>query len=240
MAEACVALGTPVTGGNVSFYNENPSGAVYPTPVIGMVGLIDSLEHVTRATFRNAGDSIVLLGAPTAELGASEYLARIHGVVAGAPPACDPAFERRVIDALLETIRAGYASSAHDCSDGGMAVALAECVMADREQLFGAEIDLSFWGSLPLRTLLFGEAQGRIIISTPEPAAVLAIAKKAGIPGATIGTVRDASRGLTIKIGKDTFKASVDRLADFYHEAIPRIMSSSGAAAVQAPALAQT
>ena len=86
MGEACNALGTPVTGGNVSLYNENPQGAVYPTPVIGMVGLIDSIAHITRSHFQNEGDAIVLLGEPTAELGASEYLARIHGVVAGAPP----------------------------------------------------------------------------------------------------------------------------------------------------------
>ncbi len=80
MGEACRALGTPVTGGNVSLYNENPSGAVYPTPVIGMVGLIDSIAHITRSQFRNPGDSIILLGEPTDELGASEYLARIHGI----------------------------------------------------------------------------------------------------------------------------------------------------------------
>jgi len=240
MAEACVALGTPVTGGNVSFYNENPAGAVYPTPVVGMVGLIDSLEHVTRATFRAAGDTIVLLGTPTSELGASEYLARIHGVVAGAPPACDPAFERRVIDALLDAIRAGHVSSAHDCSDGGLAVALAECAMANHELLFGAEIDLSAWSALPLRALLFGEAQARIIVSTSAPAAVLAIAKKAGVPAAAIGTVRAASRGFAIRVGHDSFNAPAERLAEAYHEAIPRIMSASGASAAhQPPALAQ-
>src|SRR5689334_25405070 len=94
MAEACEKLGTPVTGGNVSLYNENPSGAVYPTPVIGMVGLIESLDHITRSHFQAEGNSIVLLGEPTAELGASEYLARIHGVVAGAPPACNLHAER--------------------------------------------------------------------------------------------------------------------------------------------------
>ena len=160
MADACEALGTPVTGGNVSLYNESPSGAVFPTPVIGMVGLIDDLDHVTRATFRTAGDTIVLLGEPTAEIGGSEYLSRIHGVTAGAPPRCDLAAERALIDALLEAIRAGVVSSAHDCSDGGLATALAECAMANRERTLSATVDLTSWSALPARALLFGEAQG--------------------------------------------------------------------------------
>jgi phosphoribosylformylglycinamidine synthase len=104
MAEACNALGTPVTGGNVSLYNENPSGAVYPTPVIGMVGLIESLDHITRSHFQVERDAIVLLGEPTSELGGSEYLARVHGIVAGPPPACDLEGERALIDAVLEAI----------------------------------------------------------------------------------------------------------------------------------------
>src|SRR5688572_6021375 len=115
MADACVALGTPVTGGNVSLYNESPAGAVHPTPVIGMVGLIDDVDHVTRSTFNTTGDAIVLLGEPTSELGGSEYLARVHGVTAGAPPRCDLTAEKRLIDALLEAIRGGLVSSAHDC-----------------------------------------------------------------------------------------------------------------------------
>src|SRR5215211_4950817 len=107
MADACEALGTPVTGGNVSLYNESPSGAVYPTPVVGMVGLVESLEHVTRSAWHADGDAVVLLGDCTAELGGSEYLHRVHGVVAGAPPRCDLAAERAVIDAVLEAIGAG-------------------------------------------------------------------------------------------------------------------------------------
>jgi phosphoribosylformylglycinamidine synthase len=89
MGEACRALQTPVTGGNVSLYNENPNGAIYPTPVVGMVGLVESLAHVTRAGFQRPGDTVVLLGENTDELGASEYLARVHGLVAGAPPHVD-------------------------------------------------------------------------------------------------------------------------------------------------------
>jgi len=229
MAEACTALGTPVTGGNVSLYNENPSGAVYPTPVIGMVGLVESLAHVTRSAFSTAGDTIVLLGDNTAEIGGSEYLQRIHDTVAGHPPRCDLTAERKLIDALLEAIREGAVRSAHDTADGGLAVALAECVMMDRACATGAEVDLGKWSSLPLRALLFGEAQGRVVVSTPDPQAVLATAARHGVPASTIGTVKH-SGSLDIRIGGHRLKASVPSLAEAYHEAIPRIMQRSASA----------
>jgi phosphoribosylformylglycinamidine synthase len=225
MGEACRELGTPVTGGNVSFYNESPRGAVYPTPVIGMVGLIESLDHVTRMAFRDDGDAIVLLGTPTDELGGSEYLARIHGVVAGAPPRCDLTREREVIDALLESIATGVVRSAHDCSDGGLGVALAECAIADAEQPVGAEIDLGTWASLSTRALLFGEAQGRIIVSTPNPAEVLAIAASRSVPAQRIGTVRAGSGEMSITVGTRRFTAPLASLAAAYHTAIPAAMS---------------
>src|SRR5688572_16265766 len=196
MGEACRELGTPVTGGNVSVYNESPSGAVYPTPVIGMVGLVESLDHVTRLAFREDGDEIVLLGDPTDELGGSEYLARIHGVVAGPPPRCDLTKERAVIETLLEAVNAGLVRSAHDCSDGGLAVALAECAIADTERPVGAEIDLSIWAALPLRALLFGEAQGRIILTTRDAPTVVAMAAARGVSAHRIGTVRASRNGI--------------------------------------------
>jgi phosphoribosylformylglycinamidine synthase II len=227
MGEACVALGTPVTGGNVSFYNENPRGAVHPTPVVGMVGLIDSLAHITRSGFTTEGDAIVLLGEPTEELGGSEYLARIHDVVAGAPPRCDLAREKATIDALLEAIRAGAVRSAHDCSDGGLAVALAECCIADADGTIGADIELSKWNVLPLRALLFGEAQARIIVSTPESPTVLDLARKYGVPARVIGQVRAREEGLTIRIGERVLRAPLERLARAYHDAIPGIMNAS-------------
>jgi phosphoribosylformylglycinamidine synthase len=227
IAEACTALETPVTGGNVSLYNESPLGAVYPTPVIGMVGVIESLPHVTRSHFTGDRDGIVLLGENTAELGASEYLQRIHGVVAGAPPRCDLAAERRLVDALLDAIGSGAVRSAHDCADGGLAVALAECVMLDRERLTGATVDLSDWSALPLRALLFGEAQGRVIVSTPDALNVLAIARRHGVPATTIGTVHAEGGALDITIGERSLHFPVARLAEAYHEAIPRIMQRS-------------
>jgi phosphoribosylformylglycinamidine synthase len=231
MGEACTALGTPVTGGNVSLYNENPTGAVYPTPVVGMIGVIDSLAHVTRSNFHRTGDEIVLLGEPTAELGGSEYLARIHGVVAGAPPAVDLDAERALIDAVLEAIRSGVVSSAHDCSDGGLAVALAECCMMDRNAQFGARVDLTEWSSLPARALLFGEAQGRVIVSTDRAERVIEIAKQFGVPARVIGTVGAPNGSLDVVMSGGRLSAPIARLDDAYHEAIPRIMSRATGAA---------
>jgi len=225
MGEACRALGTPVTGGNVSLYNESPSGAVYPTPVIGMVGLIDDLAHITRATFHRDSDAILLLGEPGGELGGTEYLATIHGKVLGPPPKCDVDQERKVIDALLEAIRAEAVSSAHDCSDGGLAVALAECCIANPEHENGAEIDLSNYSSLANREILFGESQGRIVVSSSSPEHVLAIAAKAGVACARIGTVVADSEEVTIKLPKGSLRSTLLRLHRAYHETIPGIMA---------------
>jgi phosphoribosylformylglycinamidine synthase II len=225
IGEACEVLGTPVTGGNVSLYNENPQGAVHPTPVIGMVGLIDDVANVVRSSFADDGAEIVLLGDPTSELGASEYLARVHGVAAGAPPRCDLDAEKRLIDTLLAC--AGLLSSAHDCSDGGLAVALAECCMMNREQMLGARVDLSPWSTIPLRALLFGEAQGRAVVSTSDAPAVLAAARARGVPARIVGVVTAADSSLTLQIGQRRIVASLDRLARAWHDAIPTIMSRS-------------
>jgi phosphoribosylformylglycinamidine (FGAM) synthase-like enzyme len=214
-----------VTGGNVSLYNESPTGAVYPTPVIGMIGLIDDLAHVTPATFRNDGDSILLLGDITGELGGSEYLATIHGVVGGTPPACDLDREKGVIDALLDAIRAGVVSSAHDCSDGGIGVALAECCVANRESVTGADVDLSSWSMIAARRVLFGEDQGRVVVSSSSPERVLAIAAAANVPCTRIGTVRSASGSLSINLGPKTINAPLRTLIRAYHDSIPSIMA---------------
>jgi len=239
MGEACRALGTPVTGGNVSLYNENPQGAVYPTPVIGMVGLIDDVRLVTRAAFNAKGHDIVLLGDNTGELGGSEYLASIHGLVAGAPPSCSLDGEKALIDALLECIGGSHVASAHDCSEGGLAVALAECCIGREDRPCGATVDLSPWTALPLRALLFGEAQGRVVVSTGHAAEVLAIAARHGVPARVIGSVRSASAGLTFTVGARTVHASCERLSTAFHAALPRAMKQAAAEVVQRdPALA--
>ncbi len=240
MGEACRALDTPVTGGNVSLYNESPAGAVYPTPVIGMVGLIESLDHITRVPFRQPGDTVVLLGEPTDELGGTEYLSRIHGVVAGAPPRMDLERERALIAALLEAIQAGVVRSAHDCSEGGLAVALAECTIADREAMRGATIDLAAWSELPARALLFGEAQSRVVVSSPDPARVMAVAERHGVPAFEIGRVtRDPS--LRIATRDRTIDAPLARLASSYYDAIAARMRrgpAQTAVAEQHPSIA--
>ncbi len=230
MGEACRTLETPVTGGNVSLYNENPQGAIHPTPTIGMVGVLDSLDHVTPSAFQVEGDAIVLLGDNTAELGASEYLLRLHGLAIGAPPACDPAAERRLIDALLEAIGHGLVRSAHDCSDGGLAVALAESAMMHRDRTMGFQVDLTDWADLPLRALLFGEAQGRVVISTPTPDALLEVAARIGVPARVIGRVTSAAEGVEFVIGAVSARSAIEPLAKAFHDTIPGIMDGGAPA----------
>ena len=227
MGDACRALGTPVTGGNVSLYNENPQGAVFPTPTIGMVGLVDDVAHITRSGFTAAGDAIVLLGRNSDELGASEYLARVHGLTIGMVPVVDLDHEKRLVDALLAAIAAGMVHSAHDISEGGLAVALAECCFGDRVVTHGASVDLGD-GASP-RALLWGEAQGRVLVSTPDAAAMLAQAQSHGIPARVIGSVTADPR-LVIRAGARTLDAPLAPLVDAYFDAIPALMRRAATA----------
>ena len=240
MGEACSALDTPVTGGNVSLYNESPQGAVYPTPVIGMVGLIESLDHVTRSTFTEPGDAVLVLGETEDGLGGTEYLAVIHGVVAGQPPQCDLAAERRAIDALLEAIAAGAVSSAHDCSDGGLAVALAECCIADRSSPAGVEADLGDIGELSSRAAFFAETQARYILSSSAPERVEAIARAHGVPVKRIGMVLEPADGFRLRARNSLIESDIASLSSAWHDAIPEIMSAPAAAvAAGEPVLAE-
>lgn len=229
MGDACEVLGTPVTGGNVSLYNESLSGAIYPTPVVGMVGLVEDHAHITRATFSNEGDTIVLLGDCKDDLGGTEYLAYLHNTVAGQPAICNLNEEKNLIDALLSSIRAGYINSAHDCSDGGLAVALVESAIGNRDQMMGLEIDLTSWSNLPDRSLLFGETQGRVVVSTSNPDKVIAEAQKFGVKATVIGIVKAADNGTTFKLSSGVYTAPVEKLADSYHNAISRIMDGETA-----------
>ena len=136
------------------------------------------------------------------------------------------------VGAILEAIRAGHVRSAHDCSEGGLAVALAESCIADETSPLGAEIDLSSWATLSRRALLFGETQGRIVVSTADADAVTAIATRHGVPVRRIGTVRAAADGLSLQFGTARWTAPLDQLADAYHGAIPRAMSRAAAEAV--------
>ncbi|MEO5588519.1 MAG: phosphoribosylformylglycinamidine synthase subunit PurL [Gemmatimonadaceae bacterium] len=240
MGEACTALSTPVTGGNVSLYNENPGGAIYPTPVVGMVGLIESLDHITRSTFRTAGDAVLLVGDTRDELGGSEYLASIHGVVAGQPPVCDLARERQAIDGLLECITAGAISSAHDCSDGGLAVALAESCVADISAQHGLEVDLTGAADVSSRSMFFGESQARYVLSSSMPDHVEEILARHAVPVRRIGLVTDSRGGFSVRFGDRIITAAVSALSSAWHDAIPDIMSAATLTPELEPAFADS
>ena len=190
VSEACRALEVSVVSGNVSFYNESPASAIYPTPTIGLVGVLEDRDRRCTLAFKHQGDVIILLGddAP-ASLGGSEYLEVIGGQVAGEPPALDLEQERRLQACCLEAIQDGLLQSAHDCSDGGLAVALAECCIVGK---IGAVLEAPAVapGQAALEWL-FHEGQSRIVVSTaPESAtALLALAQKAGVKARVLGTV---------------------------------------------------
>jgi phosphoribosylformylglycinamidine synthase subunit PurL len=194
MAEACLALGTPVTGGNVSFYNETEGEGIYPTPVIGMLGLIEDARHTTTQWFKESGAVILLLGLTRNDLGASEALSILTGETGGAVPQLDLEAETAVQKVCLEAIQAGLVRSAHDCSDGGLAVALAEsCFSSYGREALGARIDLSEHAKLSgisdSAALLFSESPSRIIISVkPEHVSeVKNIARQTGVDCVVIG-----------------------------------------------------
>ncbi len=160
ISKACEVLNTPVTGGNVSLYNESPEGAVYPTPIIGMVGLLDKLEYATDQFFKDEGDLILLLGKTKPELGGSQYLESIHSLVKGKIPELNLEKEKKIQETCLNLIKADIVKSAHDCSDGGLAVTLFESSVAN---LKGADIKIDT--ELRVEELLFSESQSRIVIS---------------------------------------------------------------------------
>jgi len=190
MSEACKKLDIPVIGGNVSLYNETSGTAVYPTPTVGMVGLIEDVSlHVTQ-WFKSEGDVIVLLGETKEELGGSEYLKIIHKLDKGRPPHIDLNFEAKLQEACLNAIRGGIIKSAHDLSEGGLAVALAECCISFHEKVVGAEIILPAH-KMRMDALLFGESQSRIIVSIAkeDTAKLMSIADKHSIPAVVIGKV---------------------------------------------------
>ncbi len=166
MGEACRHFDTPVTGGNVSFYNESPETAVYPTPTIGMVGLVEDLKHITTSFFKDEGDVIYLLGEDKEELGGSEYAKVIHNKVAGESPTINLDEEKKLQDTLLNLIRKGLIKSAHDISEGGIVSALAECCIINQEKQIGCEVEIPIKSRKDFS--LFSESQSRIIISVSK------------------------------------------------------------------------
>ncbi len=190
MKDACQALGIPVVSGNVSLYNETNGLSIYPTPVIGMVGLIESHDQVTTSWFMHEGDEILLVGTTGEDLGGTEYLRVVHSREQGSPPLLDLEREKAVEAFVLTVIRNELVSSAHDCADGGLAVALAECCLAGSGDATGAVVQLAADG-LRRDAVLFGESQSRIILSArpKDRARILQLAAEARVPIAVIGTV---------------------------------------------------
>jgi phosphoribosylformylglycinamidine synthase len=243
LSEACRALSTPVTGGNVSLYNETrlPDGRmqpIHPTPVVGMVGLVHDLAHVTGLAWREAGDAIWLLGVPLEESGderiglaASSYLEVIHGALTGRPPRVDLALEGRVQGVLRQAIAAGLVRSAHDLSDGGLAVALAEACIASG---LGADLELPAGEARPDR-LLFAEGGARLLVSVAPHQAeawgrTLAAAAEAGgpLPAQALGTVVADTRLRVARAGQALLELELERMADTYEQAIPGRLRKAG------------
>jgi phosphoribosylformylglycinamidine synthase len=243
VAEACRAFGTPVTGGNVSLYNESPLGVVDPTPTVAMVGLIDDEKYITTQWFKNEGDTIILIGNVAGIgdagagiddpgynlLGGSRYLKVCHGLKIGPPPKVDLAHEIKVQNAVRDLIHGGLVQSAHDCSEGGLAVALAECCF-NPERLFGAEVNVARASGLRDEedrkrdgcATLFNESQSRIVISvTPkELNKTLAMLRDRDVPFQQLGKV--GSETLGIRIDEQTFRWPVAEIYDDWWNAIAR------------------
>lgn len=220
MGDACRILGTPVTGGNVSFYNENPNGAVFPTPVIGMLGLIEDVDkELTLAGFQAEGDEILYIGASRSGIDGSEYLAFIHGVTAGDAPDLDLEFEALLQKKLYEAIKRGWIASAHDISDGGLAVCLIEKAIFSG---IGAQTALDIPGQSTTEQL-FSEAQSGVVLSVKpsDKEAVMSFFTESNIPVFSLGTV-----GGTHLYIEELANIPVDELRSIYESVIPEAMKS--------------
>jgi phosphoribosylformylglycinamidine synthase len=236
LAEACKFFNAPVTGGNCSLYNQNPSGPIDPTPTVAVVGIVEKPEHVTTQWFKDEGDAIILLGEivdvndPILGLGGSAYLQVIHGKKTGSPPRCDLETAKTLHTTLLGLIQSGLVKSAHDCSDGGLAVALAEScisqlVARETPRLIGAKIDLSTFKDVRLDALLFGETQSRVVITCKPLDAVKVVerAKLMGVSAVQIGKV--GGNELTMKTVTGEFSAPLTELHNAWWNSIARAMA---------------
>ena len=219
MGDACRKLNTPVTGGNVSFYNENPECAIFPTPIIGMLGVIEDVEkHKMSPSFKNEDDIILYVGSPRIGLGGTEYLKLIHGLTTGDAPLLDLDVEFKVQQVVLQAITSGLVTAAHDVSDGGLAVSIAEMGIFS---LLGAQIDLSVLSG-SVHEIWFSEAQSGIVL-TCQPNQKEALIKhlvQGGVEVVQIGTVQGDAL-----MFEGVGSVSLDHLHSIYENAIPKVMS---------------
>ncbi len=223
MSAACRTLGTPVVSGNVSFYNETKGEAIWPTPSIGMVGLLQDVQRHMTQWFKKEGDAIFLVGETLDELGASEYLEVIHGQVVGRPPVLDLEKEKKVQETVLTSIEKGLLHSAHDCSEGGLAVTLAECCLTGPEPHLGAQVSLD--DNLRPDALLFGESQSRIVVTIEDKNldAFKEIANRVGAPVIFLGLV--GGKDLMIEVQGQSLQWPVETLQKIHRNAIRHHMT---------------
>jgi phosphoribosylformylglycinamidine synthase len=232
IAEACRALDAPITGGNVSLYNETNGEAIYPTPILGVVGVLDDASKVVARAFRDQGEPIVLLGDGFGELGGSEYLKVLHKMVKGTPPILDLDRERRLIALLGRAAAAGILRSAHDCSDGGLGVTLAECAFDTGGIGFDVDVPRFTGGAAPgldpaspmgLIATIFGESASRVVVSVraADRETLLQMAADAGVPAQLIGNT-GGSRLVMRVAGKPAIDVTVAEAEHAWSTAIER------------------
>ncbi|MCS1352017.1 phosphoribosylformylglycinamidine synthase subunit PurL [Mechercharimyces sp. CAU 1602] len=223
MSDACRVLQTPVIGGNVSLYNESKGHAIYPTPIVGMVGLIENVQHVTTLAFKEEGELVFLLGETLDELGGSEWQQLVQGEVSGRPPHIDLDNERRLQETVYTAITAGWITAAHDLAEGGLAVALAECCMAG-----GYGVHVKIKSPLRPNSLLFSESQSRVLVSIPQEykEKLEQLALTQGVPLACLGEVTQDN--LQIEVNEqEVIHVKVSELTHIWEGAIPCAMNSS-------------
>jgi phosphoribosylformylglycinamidine synthase len=227
IADACRSFEIPVVSGNVSFYNETNGLSIYPTPILGMVGLIEDTEAITTQWFKHPGDRIFLLGETKEDLGGTEYLKVIHSREQGSPPWLDLDCEKTLHSCLLTLIRKGLVQSAHDCSEGGLLVTLAECCLTHPSTLFGATVTLIQY-RLRLDALLFGESPSRVLVSIkPEHVEqVMETAQHSGVPITALGQVTQGPMDVTVQDVHDHrvchVKMPLSDMADQWHHSLER------------------
>ncbi|MGK7344605.1 MAG: phosphoribosylformylglycinamidine synthase subunit PurL [Candidatus Nitrospinota bacterium M3_3B_026] len=227
MAEACEALGTPVVSGNVSFYNQTGDDAVHPTPTVGAVGLLENYDRLVGQFFRKEGDAVILLGETFDEIGGSEYLAVIHGMERGAPPRVNLEKEAALQKLLGALAGKALVRSAHDVSDGGLAVCLAECLFDTNreEEPLGFEVDLET--DLRADFALFSESQSRVVLSADpaDTAKILETAAGLGVPAKVIGKVTRDIASVMVN-GKTVIKATTTEFLKPWRKALPSLMGA--------------
>jgi phosphoribosylformylglycinamidine synthase II len=219
LGDAAAALGTPVVSGNVSFYNETSGRAIFPTPTVAVVGLLEDWQRHAVAHFCEAGLAVVLLGETREELGGSEWLALRRGLELGHPPVVDLDHERRLAALLHDAVADGLVRTAHDVADGGLAVALAEATFTGPAAI-GVRVELA--DALRPDALLFGESTGRVIAATREPEALLALAGEASVPARVVGETGGSRLTIGAPGGEPWIDAPVAALRTCWERAIPR------------------